>query len=312
MTLLPTPASPGTPEGDVEIAAPPPVHTDRAVGPVRRVVSSLWRQRLAKVSGGVLLLLILVAIFAPLVAPADPLKQDLDASLASPGGDHLLGTDQLGRDILSRLIFGARLSLGAAAIAVTVAVLVGVLPGLVAGYVGGRVDAVIMRITDAVMSFPPLILALAITGVLGPGLGSAMVAVGVVFSPRFVRLARTAVVDIREADFVLAARSIGVAERSILGRHVLPNSLGPLVVQVTVTAGFAMLAEASLSFLGLGVQPPEASWGSMIGEAARLISQTKLLIIWPGLAITVTVLALGFLGDALRQALGLERGADDA
>jgi ABC-type dipeptide/oligopeptide/nickel transport system permease subunit len=310
MTLIPTPASPGSPEADVEITLPPA--TDRAVGPFRRVASSLWRQRLAKVSGGVLLLMILVAVFAPLVAPTDPLKQDLDASLASPGRDHLLGTDQLGRDILSRLIFGARLSLGAAAIAVTVAVVIGVLPGLIAGYVGGRADAVIMRITDAVMSFPPLILALAITGVLGPGLGSAMVAVGVVFSPRFVRLARTAVIDIREADFVQAARSIGVSERSILGRHVLPNSLGPLVVQVTVTAGFAMLAEASLSFLGLGVQPPEASWGSMIGEAARLISRTKLLIIWPGLAITITVLALGFLGDSLRQALGLERGADDA
>lgn len=292
-----------------EVPVPPPA--DRAVGPVRRVASALVRQRLARVSGAVLLLMIVVAAFAPLVAPYDPLEQDLGDSLASPGWSHPLGTDQLGRDILSRLIFGARLSLGAAAIAVAVATLLGVLPGLVAGYVGGWADAVVMRITDALMSFPPLILALAITGVLGPGLGNAMVAVGVVFAPRFVRLARSSVIDIREADFVQAARSIGVSERAILGRHVLPNALGPLVVQVTVTAGFAMLAEASLSFLGLGVQPPEASWGSMIGEAARLISQTKLLVVWPGLAITVTVLALGFLGDTLRQALGLEQGSGD-
>ncbi|HMG40075.1 MAG TPA: ABC transporter permease [Acidimicrobiales bacterium] len=301
MTLVPAPA-------EIPVL---PAAADRAVGPVRRVASALWRQRLARISGAVLLLMIVVAVLAPLVAPSDPLAQDLDASLASPSWSHPLGTDQLGRDILSRLIFGARLSLGAAAIAVAVATLLGVLPGLVAGYVGGWVDAVVMRITDALMSFPPLILALAITGVLGPGLGNAMVAVGVVFAPRFVRLARAAVIDIREADFVQAARSIGVSERAILGRHVLPNALGPLVVQVTVTAGFAMLAEASLSFLGLGVQPPEASWGSMIGEAARLISQTKLLVVWPGLAITITVLALGFLGDGLRQALGLEQGSGD-
>jgi len=296
---------------DVPADIPAPPAADRAVGPVRRVASALWRQRLARVSGAVLLFMIVVAVFAPLVAPYDPLEQDLGNSLASPGWSHPLGTDQLGRDILSRLVFGARLSLGAAAIAVAVATLLGVLPGLVAGYVGGWADAVVMRITDALMSFPPLILALAITGVLGPGLGNAMVAVGVVFAPRFVRLARSSVIDIREADFVQAARSIGVSERAILGRHVLPNALGPLVVQVTVTAGFAMLAEASLSFLGLGVQPPEASWGSMIGEAARLISQTKLLVVWPGLAITVTVLALGFLGDGLRQALGLEQGSGD-
>lgn len=310
MTLAPPPADlpVGTPDPP---PAPPGTTADGAVGPVRRVAAALGRQRTARIAGGVLLALLLVAVFAPLVAPADPLAQDLGDSLASPSWSHPLGTDQHGRDILSRLIFGARLSLGAAAIAVAVAVALGVLPGLVAGYLGGWVDAVVMRVTDALMSFPPLILALAITGVLGPGLGNAMAAVGVVFAPRFVRLARAAVVDIREADFVLAARSIGVPERAILGRHVLPNALGPLVVQVTVTAGFAMLAEASLSFLGLGVQPPEASWGSMIGEAARLISRTKLLVIWPGVAITVTVLALGFLGDALRQALGLEQGRGD-
>jgi peptide/nickel transport system permease protein len=304
MTLTGVPA-----DGPAEIPVPPPA--DRAVGPLRRVASELWRRRLARVSGAVLLLMIVIAVLAPLVAPDDPEAQDLGDSLASPSWAHPLGTDQLGRDILSRLIFGARLSLGAAAIAVAVATLLGVLPGLIAGYLGGWVDAVVMRITDALMSFPPLILALAITGVLGPGLGNAMTAVGVVFAPRFVRLTRASVIDIREADFVHAARSIGVAERAILGRHVLPNALGPLVVQVTVTAGFAMLAEASLSFLGLGVQPPEASWGSMIGEAARLISRTKLLVIWPGLAITVTVLALGFLGDSLRQALGLEQGGGD-
>jgi ABC-type dipeptide/oligopeptide/nickel transport system permease subunit len=275
------------------------------------VAGALWVQRLARVWGAVLLVMVAAAVLAPLVAPHDPLEQDLGDSLAGPSGSHLLGTDQLGRDILSRLVFGARLSLGAAAIAVVVAVAVGVVPGLVAGYVGGAVDGVVMRFTDALMSFPPLILALAVTGVLGPGLGNAMFAVGVIFAPRFVRLVRASVVELRESDFVQAARSIGVSEVAIVRRHVLPNALGPLVVQVTVTAGFAMLAEASLSFLGLGAQPPDASWGSMIGEAARLISQSKLLVVWPGLAITVAVLALNLLGDALRQALGIDRGNGD-
>jgi peptide/nickel transport system permease protein len=290
---------------------PDPSPADRTVGPVRRVASGLWRNRLARASGAVLLVMIVVAVLAPVVAPSEPTAQDLGESLASPSWQHPLGTDQLGRDVLSRLIYGARLSLGAAAIAVAVATLLGVVPGAVAGYVGGAVDAAVMRVTDAVMTFPPLILALAITGVLGPGMGNAMVAVGLVFAPRFVRLVRSSVLDIRESDFVQAARSIGVPERAILARHVLPNALGPLVVQVTVTAGFAMLAEASLSFLGLGVQPPEASWGSMIGEAARLISRSKVLVVWPGLAITITVLALGFVGDGLRQALGIERGSGD-
>jgi ABC-type dipeptide/oligopeptide/nickel transport system permease subunit len=276
-------------------------------------VRALLRDLSARIALGVLLVIVFAAVLAPVVAPYGPLDQDLSQSLKSPSGEHLLGTDQLGRDVLSRLIYGARLSLFAAAVAVSVAMVVGIVPGLVAGYFGGRIDAVVMRATDALMSFPPLILALAITGVLGPGLGNAMVAVGVVFAPRFLRLTRAAVLDIRDAEYVLAARSMGVPDLTILRRHVLPNSLGPIVVQATVTAGFAMLAEASLSYLGLGVQPPDASWGSMIGEAARLMSRSKILVIWPGVAITLTVLVLGLLGDSLRRALGLEgRGGDDA
>lgn len=282
------------------------VELGAAVSARRRFLRRFRRQRPALVALGFLIFATLVAVFAPLLAPADPLEQELTAVLQSPGGDHLLGTDELGRDVLSRLIFAARISLLAALQAVVVAVVLGVPPGLIAGYAGGKVDSLIMRVNDAVMSFPPLILAVAIIGVLGPSLTNAMIAIGIVFAPRFLRLMRATTLSVRQETFIEASRGLGCSSKRIVTKHVLPNVLSPLAVQIALTAGFSMLAEASLSFLGLGVQPPDASWGAMLGRAFRFFGRAPWLIFFPGIAIALTVLAFNTLGDGLRDSLGRE------
>lgn len=271
-----------------------------------RFLRRFRRQRPALIALTFLVLVTLAAITAPLLAPHDPLEQNLLGVLRQPGGEHLLGTDELGRDVFSRTLYAGQVSLLAAAQAVGVAVALGVLPGLVAGYAGRRVDAVIMRITDALMSFPPLILAIAFVGVLGPSLTNAMLVIGVIFAPRFVRLVRGTVLAIREETFIEASRSIGTPTGRVIVRHVLPNTLSPLVVQVSLTAAMAMLAEASLSFLGLGVQPPDVSWGSMIERGFRYTASAPWLTVFPGLLIALTVLAFNVLGDGLRDSLGRE------
>ena len=272
----------------------------------RRFLRRLRRQRLATIAIGFMVLVILVAIFAPLVAPYDPDDNDLRAVFAGPSADHLLGTDQNGRDTLSRLIFGARVSLVAAGQAVGIALLLGTIPGLLAGYFGRWVDAVIMRVAEAIMTFPPLLLAMAIVGVLGPGLGKAMFAVGLVFAPRFARLVRGLVLAVREETYIEASHSIGTSTPRILRRHVLPNILSPLIVQISLALGFSMLAEAALSFLGLGVIPPQSSWGSMLQNAYRSLSTSKFQAIPPGVAIMLTVLAFNLIGDGIRDSLGRE------
>jgi peptide/nickel transport system permease protein len=265
------------------------------------------RQHLALVALGWLVLVALTALCAPLLATHPPLEQNLGAVLQRPGqGGHLLGTDDLGRDVYTRALYAGRISLLAAAQAVAVAVALGVVPGLVAGYAGRRVDALIMRITDGVMSFPPLILAIAFVGVLGPSLTNAMFVIGVIFAPRFVRLVRGSVLAVRQETFIEASRSIGTPTRRIIVRHVVPNVLSPLIVQVSLAAAMAMLAEASLSFLGLGVQPPDASWGSMIERGFRYTASAPWLTVFPGLLIALTVLAFNVLGDGLRDSLGRE------
>jgi peptide/nickel transport system permease protein len=271
-----------------------------------RFVRRFRRQRLALAALAYLVLVVLAAALAPLLATHDPLAQNLGSVLQQPGGGHVLGTDDLGRDVFSRALYAGRVSLLAAAQAVGVAVLLGVVPGLVAGYAGRKVDAVIMRITDALMSFPPLILAIAFVGVLGPSLTNAMFVIGVIFAPRFVRLVRGTVLSIREETFVEASRSIGTPTPRVIVRHVLPNALSPLIVQISLTAAMAMLAEASLSFLGLGVQPPDASWGSMIERGFRYTATAPWLTVFPGLLIALTVLAFNILGDGLRDSLGRE------
>ncbi|WP_040492764.1 ABC transporter permease [Ilumatobacter nonamiensis] len=263
-------------------------------------------QRVGLISLGYLIFVVGIAVLAPLLATDSPNAQDLRAVLASPSGEHWLGTDDVGRDVFSRLLYASRTSLLAALLAVAVALGLGLVPGLVAGYARGRIDGIVMRIADALMAFPPLILAVALVGVLGPGLTNAMIAVGIVFSPRFLRILRGAAMSIREETYIEAARGLGCSSVSIIGRHVLPNVLSPLIVQISFAAGTAMLAEASLSFLGLGVQPPDASWGAMLGRSYRFYDRAPWVVLFPGIAIALTVLAFNLLGDALRDSLGRE------
>ncbi len=287
-----------------EAPAAPTIHGRGGWHNFRRRVRG---NRGAMVALGVLAALILVAIVAPWITPQDPTAQNLRAVLVPPGTDgYWLGSDQLGRDILSRLITATRVSLLAVLLAVTVALLAGAPAGFVSGFVGGRFDTVVMRVNDAVMSFPPLLLAIALVAVLGPSLRNAMFAVGIVFAPRFLRLVRGVVLGLKEETYIEASRSIGTPTRVILVRHIVPNTLSPVTAQLAVTAGFAMLAEASLSFLGLGVQPPAASWGSMIREGFLYFYQSPYLGIFPGIMITITVLTFITLGDGLRDALGRE------
>jgi ABC-type dipeptide/oligopeptide/nickel transport system permease subunit len=259
--------------------------------------------RLAGLGGGVVLAVVLMAVFAPALAPYDPLKQDLSGLLAPPSAAHLLGTDNIGRDVLTRVIWGTRVSLIAGLVSVGIGMVAGCLLGLAAGYWGGRLDDVAMRLVDAVLSFPALVLALALGAVLGAGLGGVLIALGVVYTPTFARLMRGQVLTLRTREYVMAARVLGGADWWILQRHVLPNAATPIVVQASLSIGFAILAEASLSFLGLGVQPPEPSWGSMINAGRGYLQQAPWIVFGPGAALFVTVLGLNFVGDALRDAL---------
>lgn len=287
--------------------------TTKSVSARQRFVRRFRRQRLAVVALVFLVFVGLVAIFAPWLTPADPDLQNLSNSLQPPFKGKGLGTDQLGRDVLSRLIVASRVSIQAAVQSVGLGVLLGVPAGLVAGYFGGRVDRVVMRVSDALLAFPPLILAIAVIAVLGSNLTNAMIAIGIIFAPRFLRLVRAEVLSIREETYVEAARSIGVPSSTILVRHILPNALPPLIVQASLSAGFAMLAEASLSFLGLGVQPPRSSWGSMLAESAAVINREWTLMLAPGICIIVITLAFNILGDGLRDSIGREtrRGGNE-
>lgn len=263
--------------------------------------------RPAVVALAVLLSLTLLAVIAPWITPHDPAEQNLTKVLLPPGEEgYVLGTDQLGRDILSRLITGTSTSMFAVVIALVVALTIGLPAGFVSGYFGGRVDTVIMRLNDAGMSFPPLLLAIALVGILGPNLVNAMIAVGILLAPRFVRLMRGVVMGLKEETFIEASRSIGTPTFRIILRHIVPNAMSPLTVAIAVTSGQAMLSEAGLSFLGLGVQPPDTSWGSMIRDGFLYFQRAPHLGIYPGILISVTVFMFVILGDGLRDALGRE------
>ncbi len=261
------------------------------------------RNRLALVGLWVVLGVVVAALFAHWLAPTSPIKPDFVNLLRPPSTAHPMGTDDLGRDVFSRVIFGARTSLLAGVISVGLAVAVGLPVGLLSGYYGGRLDDVLMRLTDAVLSFPFLVLALALAAVLGAGLDKAMIAIGIVFTPGFIRLARGQVLGEREQNYVEAARAMGAHDGRIIWNHILPNVLSPVVVQASLSTAVAITAEAALSFLGLGTQPPTPSWGSMLNIAQAYLSTAPWMAIWPGLAIFVTVLALNLLGDGLREAL---------
>jgi peptide/nickel transport system permease protein len=277
------------------------------IGPVQPR-ERLWRRgifkrRAAWIAFAFMCFLILVAVLGPVLAPHDPNVQDLVNRNAHSSGSHLLGQDLYGRDVLSRLILGTRVTLLAALVAVTVAVAIGVPTGLLAGFRGGIVDAIFSRLTDALLSMPALILVLAIITVLGPGVTRAMVAAGVVSSPRLFRVARGAAIRVAQLPFVEAARADGASSGRILFRHILPNSSGPLLVQVSFILGFAIMAEASLSFLGLGVAVPTASWGSMLRESFTQINRSSFQLFPPIIIITLTVYALTIIGDATRDSL---------
>lgn len=260
------------------------------------------RHRAALAGALFVLLLGCAGALAPQVAPYDPLAQNLGAILATPSLAHPLGTDDLGRDVLTRVIFGARLSLAASVMAAAIAVGLGVPLGLVAGYVGGAVDGVIMQVYDALQTIPALVLAMAIAATLGPGLFNVMVAVGVIFAPRFARLVRGQTLAAREEAFVESARAVGASHARILARHVLPNVVSPILVQVSISIAFALLAETSLSFLGVGIRPPVPSWGADVGRGYRFMRLAPWLVFMPGMAILLTTLAFNFVGDGLREA----------
>jgi peptide/nickel transport system permease protein len=266
---------------------------------LRRVVST----RGGGFGVAVLVALLLVAATVDVLAPYDPNQPGVAGILAAPDLHHLMGTDQLGRDVLSRLLYGARVSVESGVISVGFALLVGVLMGLVAGYVGGWTDDLLMRLVDALYSFPTLVLALAIGASLGPGLRNAMLAIGIVFTPAFARLVRGQTLSLRERDFVLAARMLGARPWRIMLRHIGPNVTGPIVVQASLMVGAAIVTEAALSFLGLGVEPPAASWGSMLKAGYQYLDRAPWLSLAPGVVIFVTVLAFNLLGDGLRRAL---------
>lgn len=260
------------------------------------------------VGGALVLLIALTALAAPLLAPAGPTAADLSAILSPPGHGHLMGTDDLGRDVWARVVWGAGITLPAGLEATLLALLLGAPLGLVAGYFGGVAGEVILRATDVLLAFPSLVLALAMAAFLGPGEGNAILAIGIVSAPAFVRVARASVLPLRQREFVEAARSLGAGDGRILLRHVLPNAWGPVGVLAFLTVGSAILAETSLSFLGLGTQPPAPSWGAMVQEGADYLSQAPWISLYPGLAILVTVVSFNLLGNGLRQALAPRRG----
>lgn len=247
--------------------------------------------------------IVFLAITGDVVSPYDPAAQDYDAILQAPSTRHLMGTDHLGRDNLSRIIVGARASIEAGLVSVGFAAVAGLLMGLLAGYFRGWVDDLLMRLADALWSFPSLVLALAIAAALGPGLGNAMLAIGVVFTPVFARLIRASTLTAREQDYVMAARVLGARDLHIIRRHILPNVAAPAIVQGSLLVANAIIVEASLSFLGLGVQPPTPSWGSMLRSAYQYMQVAPWLSFFPGAAIFVTVLAVNLFGDGLLRAL---------
>lgn len=271
-------------------------------GAWRRALASLARKPFAVASLVIIVAFVLVAVFAPQISPYDPTKADFLTVRKAPSAAHLLGTDDVGRDVLSRLIYGARASLMAGALSVVIAMVLGVPLGLIAGFYRGAVSELIMRFTDALLSFPFLILAVALAAAFGPSLTNAMIAIGVASAPTFIRLTRGQVLAVRAEEYVQAASALGAGDARVLWSHVLPNSLAPLLVQGTLTIATSIIAESSLSFLGLGVQPPTPSWGGMLNVAKNFMSQAPWMAIWPGLAIFVSVLAFNLLGDGVRDA----------
>ncbi|HEY1298429.1 MAG TPA: nickel transporter permease, partial [Chloroflexota bacterium] len=260
------------------------------------------RSRTGVAGAVVLIVIVLAAIFAAQIAPYSPTRQDFRAQLQPPSPQHWMGTDEFGRDVFSRVIWGAQSSLEAGAVAATIALIIGVLFGMVAAFYGGRADSVIMRCMDILLAFPYILLAIAVVAILGPGLRNAMIAIGIVYIPHYARVARGSVLSVRAREYVDAARALGADDSRIMRQHVLPNTLAPLIVQTTLCVGIAIIDTAGLSFLGLGTQPPTPDWGNMLSAGRNYVIDSPWIATFPGLAILVTVLAFNLMGDALRDA----------
>jgi peptide/nickel transport system permease protein len=276
---------------------------DELESPARRALRRLFKRKGAVFGLVVIATFIMLALFAPFVAPYDPIATSWTLVRKAPSAQHWFGTDDLGRDVLTRVIYGARASLMAGAISVGIALSIGVPLGLLSGYRGGFIDALISRITDAMLACPFLILAIALAAFLGPSLSDAMIAIGVSATPVFIRLTRGQVMSVKVEDYVEAARAMGNPRWRIALVHILPNIMPALLVQATLSIAAAIIAEAALSFLGLGQQPPAPSWGSMLNAAQRFLTNAPWMAIWPGFAIFTLVLSLNLLGDGLRDAL---------
>lgn len=278
-------------------------NTSSERGRLHAVLDWLHRDRRAAISLAFLVALVLVAVFAPWISRYSPAEQNLGLTLAPPSGAHWLGTDDLGRDVFSRLLHGARSAIYASSLAVGIAVLIGVPIGVLAGFIGGWFDEAVGRVIDTLLSFPAIVLAIAVTGALGIGLTNGMIAVGIVFSPQLARLARARTLVVRQELYVDASRCFGASTAHIVWRHVLPNAIQPVLVQVTILLAGALLAEASLSFVGLGIQPPDPSWGAMLARAYQSMELAPEQMYAPGIAILLTALAFNSLGEALRKEL---------
>lgn len=277
----------------------------------QRQVRNLWmdvfyrfiRHPLGIVGGIIISILILTAIFGPLIAPFDPNEMNFDVRFAGPSLSHPLGTDEFGRDTLSRIMHGSRVSLQVGIISVSIATVIGTLLGMIAGYGNRLVDEIIMRLMDVLFAFPAILLAIAVLAILGRGVGNAMIAIGIVYIPIFARIARAEVLKVKQEEFVEVARALGASDVEILYRHIFPNILAPIIVEISLSLSFAILAEAALSFFGLGTQPPDPSWGRMLSEGRQYFRQSAWMGIFPGLAIMLSVMGFNFLGDGLRDAL---------
>ncbi|MDQ0338531.1 peptide/nickel transport system permease protein [Caldalkalibacillus uzonensis] len=271
---------------------------------LKAMLERFVQNKLAVLGAIFLLLLITMAIFAPLLAPYDPTEQDYARFLMSPNAEHWFGTDELGRDVFSRVMYGARVSLQAGLISVAIALSVGIPVGLISGYYRGIIDEyIVMRFTDALLSFPPLVLALSLAAILGAGLQNAMLAIGIVFVPNIIRLIRAEVLSQREREYVEAAKASGLSDLRVIFVHILPNCIPPILVQATLMTAAAIIAEASLSYLGLGTQPPTPSWGAMLSMGQGYLNDAPWIALFPGLFIFLTVLSINLFGDGLRDAL---------
>ena len=276
---------------------------NKSKGQFSMVIRSLKRNKMAIIGLVILIFLVFLAVFADIIAPYDYYKQDLPNAYMHPNSQHIFGTDEFGRDILSRVIYGARISLVVGFVSVGIALLIGGLLGAIAGFYGGRIDNIIMRFMDVLLAIPQTLLAIAIVAALGAGLMNLMIAVGISSIPNYARIVKASVMTIRGEEYIEAARASGTSDAKIITKHILPNCVAPVIVQVTLGIAGAILTAAGMSFIGLGIQPPVPEWGNMLSSGRDYIREYSYMTMFPGLAIIITVLSLNLLGDGLRDAL---------